>query len=57
MQSLKQQLLLEELETTVTRIEIIDEEWRRYVKRNTNIKISIQDDWNTMNIFAYDKKE
>lgn len=36
----------------ITRIEIIDSEWRIYINSNTgNIKLSLQDEWTTLKIF------
>jgi hypothetical protein len=40
-------------DTIITRVEIIDEEWRKYVWTDKKIEISIQDDWKTMKVFIY----
>lgn len=42
-----------ELTDLVTRVEVIDGDWRSYVNMHTdNVKISIQDDWRTLKIFC-----
>ena len=41
-----------ELFDTITRFEVIDNNWRAYVSKWVSIKQSIQDDWRTLKIFV-----
>ena len=39
-------------ETNYTRVEIIDEQWRAYVKRWCDlVRLATQDDWKTLKVF------